>query len=52
MPGRLNGENRKMRDAVAARLRKSQDNAGLSDAARARQNKRVADRIKKQQGDR
>lgn len=46
--------NRKTRDAVAAKLAKAQSRkdglgatGGLSDAARARQNKRVADKIEK-----
>jgi hypothetical protein len=54
----ISGENRKLRDAVAAKLAKAQnrkDGLGatgrLSDAAKAKQNKRVADKIrKKQQG--
>jgi hypothetical protein len=50
----ISGENRKLRDAVASKLAKAQarkdglgQNGKLSDAAKAKQNKRVADRIRR-----
>jgi hypothetical protein len=50
----ISGENRKLRDAVSAKLARAQkrrDDAGVLPADRkAKQNKRVADKIRKKQG--
>lgn len=44
----LSDNEKRLRDAVAARLRRAQKAAKMSDKKRARQNKRVADEIKRQ----
>lgn len=50
MAGRLDGNSRKLRDAVSAKLAKAQKADGMGAGKRNAQNKRVADKIAKKKG--